>query len=172
MDIRYPKARLSPSKPELVVIEFSREDVEAGYIDTALARLQILVDDKVSAEQWEGCVTFFFSGWDDDNRETAQIPEIRDWFAKLSSAFPYWFHVCEKEGDTVSHVFRLLCPGHVECVKEGIVGWRFDDLRNVTVMMRILFNHQNAFYERFALSEEMNERVSEEIAQLLECSLT
>ena len=56
MDIRYPKARLSPSKPELVVIEFSREDVEAGYIDTALARLQILVDDKVSAEQWEGCV--------------------------------------------------------------------------------------------------------------------
>ena len=172
MDIRYPKARLSPSKPELVVIEFSRGDVEAGYIDTALARLQILVDDKVSAEQWEGCVTFFFSGWDDDIRETAQIPEIRDWFAKLSSAFPYWFHVCEKEGDTVAHVFRLLCPGHVECVKEGIVGWQFDDLRNVTVMMRILFNHQNALYERLELSEEMNERVSEEIAQLLECSLT
>ena len=110
--------------------------------------------------------------WDDDIRETAQIPEIRDWFAKLSSAFPYWFHVCEKEGDTVAHVFRLLCPGHVECVKEGIVGWRFDDLRNVTVMMRILFNHQNALYERLELSEEMNERVSEEIAQLLECSLT
>ena len=77
-----------------------------------------------------------------------------------------------KEGDTVAHVFRLLCPGHVECVKEGIIGWRFDDLRNVTVMMRILFNHQNALYERLELSEEMNERVSEEIAQLLECSLT
>lgn len=57
-------------------------------------------------------------------------------------------------------------------MKEGIVGWQFDDLRNVTVMMRILFNHQNALYERLELSEEMNERVSEEIAQLLECSLT
>jgi len=78
----------------------------------------------------------------------------------------------EKEGDTVAHVFRLLCHGHVECVKDSIVGWRFDDLRNVTVMMRILFNHQNAMYERLALSENMNERVSEEIAQLLECSLT
>ena len=71
MDIRYPKARLSPSKPDRVIVEFSRKDVESGYIDTALARLQILVEDKASAEQWEGCATFFFSGWDNDPRETA-----------------------------------------------------------------------------------------------------
>lgn len=37
---------------------------------------------------------------------------------------------------------------------------------------RILFNHQNALYERLVFSEEMHERVSEEFAQILECSLT
>ena len=172
MDIRYPKARLSPSKPDRVIVEFSRKDVEAGYIDTALARLQILVEDKASAEQWEGCVTFFFSGWDNDPRETAQIPEIRHWFAKLSKAFPYWFHICEKEGDTVTHVFRLLCSGHIESIKEGMVGWRFDDLSNVSAIMRTLFNHQNSLYERLGLSEEMNMRIAEEIAQLIEGSLS
>ena len=37
---------------------------------------------------------------------------------------------------------------------------------------RILFNHQNALYERLVFSEEMHERVSEGFAQILECSLT
>lgn len=171
MDIRYPKARLSPAKQELVVIEFSRTDIEANYLDTALARLQVLVDDKEAAEKWEGCATFFFSGWDDDPRETAEIPELRQWFGRLSRAFPYWFHVCEKEGDTVAHVFRLLCPGHVECVKDGVVGWRFEDLQNLAAIMQVLFDHQNELYERLGLSEDTNQRVSEEIAQILENSL-
>lgn len=172
MDIRYPKARLSPAKQELVVIEFSRTDIEANYLDTALARLQVLVDDKEAADKWEGCATFFFSGWDDDPRETAEIPELRQWFGRLSRAFPYWFHVCEKEGDTVAHVFRLLCTGHVECVNDGVVGWRFEDLQQLSGTMQVLFNHQNALYERMGLPEEMNQRVSEEIAQILENSLT
>ncbi len=73
MDIRYPMARLSPAKTELVVIEFSRADIEANYLDTALARLQVLVDDNEAAEKWEGSATFFFSGWDDDPRETGEI---------------------------------------------------------------------------------------------------
>jgi hypothetical protein len=171
MDIRYPKARLSPAKQELVVIEFSRTDIEANYLDTALARLQVLVDDKEAADKWEGCATFFFSGWDDDPRETAEIPELRQWFGRLSRAFPYWFHVCEKEGDTVAHVFRLLCPGHVECVKDGVVGWRFEDLQNLAAIMQVLFDHQNELYERLGLSEDTNQRVSEEIAQILENSL-
>lgn len=172
MDIRYPKARLSPAKQELVVIEFSRTDIEANYLDTALARLQVLVDNKEAAEKWEGCATFFFSGWDDDPRETAEIPELRQWFGRLSRAFPYWFHVCEKEGDTVAHVFRLLCTGHIECVNDGVVGWRFEDLQQLSGTMQVLFNHQNALYERLGLPEEMNQRVSEQIAQILENSLT
>lgn len=172
MDIRYPMARLSPAKTELVVMEFSRADIEANYLDTALARLQVLVDDKEAAEKWEGSATFFFSGWDDDPRETGEIPELRQWFARLSRAFPYWFHVCEKEGDTVAHVFRLLCPGHVECVKDGVVGWRFEDLQKLAVTMQVLFDHQNHLYERLGLSEDMNQRVSEEIAQILENNLS
>jgi hypothetical protein len=168
MKIRYPKARLSPSKPELLVIEFSRAQVEAGSIDSALARLQILIEDQEAAEKWEGRVTFYFSGWDEDPRETAQIAEIRTWFAELSAAFPYWFHLTEKEGDTVLHVLRLLCPGRVEAVKEGMVGWRFDDMHDVVSLAKNLFHSQNVLYARLGLSEELNQRVSEEISQILE----
>jgi hypothetical protein len=53
-----------------------------------------------------------------------------------------------------------------------MVGWRFDDLSNVSAIMRTLFNHQNSLYERLGLSEEMNMRIAEEIAQLIEGSLS
>jgi hypothetical protein len=171
MNIRFPMARLSPAKRELVVLEFSRSDIEANHLDRALSWLQLLVDDKAAAESWEGRVTFFFSGWDDDPRETAEIPALREWFGRLSHAFPYWFHVCEKGGDTIAHVFRLLCPGHIECVEEGLVGWRFDDLPKLSATMKVLFDHQNSLYQRLGLSEEMNQRVSEEVAQIMENSL-
>ena len=73
-------------------------------------------------------MTFFFSGYDDDPRETAEIPEIRAWFSELTGEFPYWLHFIEKEGDTMFHVLRLLCAGHVERFEGGMVGWRFDDM--------------------------------------------
>jgi hypothetical protein len=57
-------------------------------------------------------------------------------------------------------------------MKEGMVGWRFDDLSYVSAIMRILFNQQNALYQKLGLSEEMNMRIAEEIAQLIEGSLS
>lgn len=169
--IKYPLARLSPAKRELTVLQFSREYVDAGDIEKALAMLRPLVESRESAERFEGRVTFFFAGWDEDPRETAAIAEIRRWFQKLTGEFPYWFHLVEKEGDTLFHVLRLLCKGHCESVNNGLIGWRFDDTAEISARLMALFDHHNSLYERLGLPEEMNERISQEIAQLIDCSL-
>lgn len=167
--IRYPRARLSPSKQELAVVEFERRHIEAGDIKAALAMLAPMAASRESAERFEGTLTFYFSGYDEDPRETAAIPEIRAWFQELTGEFPYWLHFVEKEGDTFFHVLRLLCSGHYEGINgEGLMGWRFDDVGEFGDVMETLFGYMNLLCEQLGLPHEMNQRISEEVGQLLE----
>lgn len=69
--LRYPRARLSPAKQELAIIEFPRSDIEAGNTQTTLAMLAPMAASSEKAERFEGALTFYFSGWDEDPRETA-----------------------------------------------------------------------------------------------------
>ena len=78
-NIRYPRARLSPAKDELVVVEFARLHIEGGDIKEMLKALLPMAGSRENATLLEGRVSFFFSGWDDDPRETAEIPELRAW---------------------------------------------------------------------------------------------
>ena len=169
---RYPLARLSPAKQELLAIEITRESVDRGDIQPMLGKLELLSETPEMALHWEGKVAFCFAGWDRDPRETAEIPEIRAYFAALTEAWPYWLHFAEKTGDTLPHTLRLLCAGRVERLGAGQVGWRFADLHAVTEMVLELFAEMNELHERLELPEEMNERISQEVAQLIECSLS
>ena len=171
-NIRYPKARLSPAKNELVVVEFARRHIESGYIAEMLEVLKPMAENRENAEFFEGRVTFYFSGWDDDPRELAEIPELRAWFNRLTGEFPYWLHFAEKQGDTLFLALRLLCAGHYEKGQDmGMVGWRFADMGQFSDTVLCLLGYMNRLYDRLGLPEEMNERVSEEVGQLIECAM-
>lgn len=171
MSIQYPKARFSPAKDQFVVVEFRRDEVERGDLARVYDLLSALTASREAAEFGEGRLTFFFSGWDDDPREISEIPKIRAWFGKLTEVFPYWLHFAEKQGNTLPNAFMLLCEGKTEAGESGMVAWRFSDLQELTDLVRRLFAAQNGLYERLGLSEEMNERISQEVAQLIQCSL-
>jgi hypothetical protein len=130
-----------------------------------LEKLNVLSSTREAALKWEGALSFYFDGWNDDPRETA---EIRAYFAALTEAWPHWLHFAEKVGDTIPHVLRLLCRGEYERPRPGLVGWRFADFDEIQRLLLRLFCGQNAMYERLALPEEINERISQEIAQLIE----
>lgn len=169
---KYPLAHFSPAKDELMVIAITRESVDTGDTAPLLEKLSLLSSSREAALKWEGKLTFYFDGWDQDPRETAEIPEIRTFFRKVTSAWPYWFHFSEKVGDTVMHVLRLLCRGrYVRGNRPGMVGWQFDDPHDVGRQMMRLFTGQNGMYDQFQLPETMNERITQEVTQLLENSL-
>jgi hypothetical protein len=167
---KYPLARLSPAKADILVIAITRESVMTADIAPMLEKLTTLSSTREAALKWEGTLTFVFEGWDDDPRETAEIPEIRSYFAALAEAWPYWLHFSEKVGDTIPHVLRLLCRGRYERPRPGLVGWQFESFDEIGRVLARLFCGQNAMYDRLALPEEINERIAQEIAQLIECT--
>ena len=168
----YPRARLSPAKDELLAIEITRESVERCDIQPLLGKLELLSADAQSALPWEGKLTFYFSGWDRDPRETAEIPAIRTYFAAVTAEWPYWLHIAEKTGDSIPHLLRLLCRGHIERrQQQGLVGWLFDDPSEISRVLLQLFDQMNALYDRLELPEEHNQRITEEVAQLIESPL-
>lgn len=155
-----------------MVVTIPRAQVEDCNVAPALQQLEFMIETRELAERWEGQLTIAFAGWEEDARETAEIPAIRAYFGALTEAWPYWLHFAEKVGDTLPHVLRLLCRGHVEQVAAGRVGWRFEDLDEVRQQLLRLFLRQNALYERLQLPESMNRRISEEVAQLLESAFS
>lgn len=169
--IRYPKARLSPAKDELMLLAIPRDEVEAGDIAPVAEQLGFLSETPEMAQRWEGRIGFYFEGWDDDPRETAEIPAVRDYFVALTKAWPFWLHFAEKVGDTLPHVLRLCCVGRIEQVAPNLVGWRFADLGEVKREIERQFIEMNRLYAELGLPRSMQERVSEEIAQHLENAL-
>jgi hypothetical protein len=133
-------------------------------IQPMLEKLNVLSSTREAALKWEGAVSFYFDGWNDDPRETAEIPEIRAYFAALTEAWPRWLHFAEKVGDTIPHVLRLLRRGEYERPRPGLVGWRYADFDEIQRRISWLFCGQNAMYERLGLPKELNERVSQEVA--------
>jgi hypothetical protein len=69
-------------------------------------------------------------------------------------------------------MLRLLCRGHYERPRPDLIGWRFADFDDIRRLLLRLFCRQNAMYERLALPADINERISQEVAQLIECTLT
>ncbi|MGB5736175.1 MAG: hypothetical protein WBM40_17195 [Thiohalocapsa sp.] len=65
----------------------------------------------------------------------------------------YWLHFSEKTGDTLPHILRLLCAGHVERISEGIGGWKFRDIHEVTRLVFVLFEHMNELHDRLGLPD-------------------
>lgn len=172
MPIEYPKARLSPAKQQLLAIEFRRDEVVRGDVRRVYDILSALIGSRQAAEYGEGSLMFFFSGWDDDPREISDIPEIRRWFVRLTEMFPYWLHFAEKTGDTLMHVLMLLCQGATERSSAmGMVGWRFADLNEVKDRVLWLLAAQEELYEKLGVPAETSERISEEIAEFIRCTI-
>jgi hypothetical protein len=171
MPIDYPKAHFSPAKDQRIVLDFRREEVERGDVRRVYGIRSGLIDSKEAAEFGEGRLLFYFSGWDEDPREIGEIPDIRRWFVRLTEMFPYWLHFVEKTGSTLSHTLMLLCPGQMERSPEtGTGGWRFTHLEDVRDRVWSLLSAQNVLHDRLGLSAEMNERISQEVAEFIRCS--
>jgi hypothetical protein len=92
---RYPLARLSPAKTDVRVLTIPRACVLDPDPGPVLQELEGMSATAALAERWEGRVTFVFAGWTHDPRITAEIPEIRDYFAALTEAWPYWLYFGE-----------------------------------------------------------------------------
>ena len=116
-----PTTRYSPAKEQQIIVVCDAAAVAAGDISQVLLSLQSFTRDRVSALNAEGAVTLIFDGYDHDPRELEAISEVRDWFATLFRAWPYWSFFANRTDQTVALVISLLLPG--EQVKGRSPAW-------------------------------------------------
>jgi hypothetical protein len=168
----YPLARTSTVKEDLVAIKIERQSVIDCDPSYMLELLKNFTTTRTQVVDYEGCITFYFDGWDDDPREVAEIPEIRAYFAALTAKFPYWLHYAEKAGDTVMRVMQLLCKGHFAARQSGVVTWSFDDIEEMKRVLDHLAHNMDRWHSRHNITYRDNQRIHQEVAQLIESSLS
>lgn len=151
--------RFSSAKDQQVFVVCDSASIAVGDIGEVLSSLKSLSGDRSSAMSAEGAVTLVFNGYDDDPREIESIPEVREWFAKLFEAWPYWAFFASRTDQTVPLVLTLLLPGETVAGEPGMVGWDFD-LDELKPLLFKMFGHQNELIERLGIGEDMNERSS------------
>lgn len=95
-------------KPSMVVFPVPRDWIVSGELNPAIGLLWGLIRNREAIETFAGTVVLSFEGWDSDERELYEIPEVRAWFANISQVFPYWFVIGNRTTGTLPLVFNLL----------------------------------------------------------------
>ncbi|MBN6740606.1 hypothetical protein JKG47_08710 [Acidithiobacillus sp. MC6.1] len=79
-----------------IVLFIPRADVESMNIGPTLKILESLSVSADAVRGYCGRLIITFDGYDNDQREVWEIPEIRSYFAKLTEAWPYWLWFMNK----------------------------------------------------------------------------
>ena len=159
--------RLSPAKGQQIFVVCDSVSISAGDVSEVLSSLKSFSSDRSSAMSAEGCVTLVFDGYDDDPRELESIPEVREWFAKLFEAWPYWSFFANRIDQTVPLVLTLLLTGEQVLGEPGMVGWTFD-LDELKPLLFEMLGYQNELIERLEIGEEVNERASRDFLEAVQ----
>ena len=164
--------RYSPAKDQQIIVVCDSAAVSAGDISRVLLSLQSLTRDRASALSAEGAVTLIFNGYDNDPRELEAIPEVREWFATLFRAWPYWSFFANRTDQTVALIITLLLPGEQIVGEEpGLVGWSFE-LEALRPLLLEMFGFQNALIESLEIGEDVNERASNDFIEAVQAFLS
>jgi hypothetical protein len=162
-----PTSRFSSAKDQQIVVLCDSAAIATGDISEVLSSLKSLSGDRSSAMSAEGAVTLVFNGYDDDPRELESIPEVREWFAKLFEAWPYWSFFASRIDQTVPLVLTLLMPGETVAGEPGMVGWEFDR-DELKPLLFEMFGYQNELIERLGIGEDVNERSSRDFLEAVQ----
>jgi hypothetical protein len=107
----------------------SRTDVEAADPTSTLNVLSRLLESPEIAKNYHERVDIAFHGYDHDRRELFEIPEVREFVARLDASFPYWLFFLSKHSTGLQALaFCFLPPFLPEEAKRSVWPQRLSDL--------------------------------------------
>ena len=136
-----------------------RTEVEALDVSRTAATLSRVVADRNAVERHRGRVDLAFHGYSNDSRELYDVPEVRDFCAKLDDAFPYWFYFLSTEGVTLGVIACCLCS--VTKLRPGVVSFGPDLLEFLTRH----FEAMNWLFDNFSLDQRYNVEISGQVTE-------
>jgi len=141
---------------QVIFYQFTRPAIEEGDFSNFLSRFgpQHLPNGKGLAGMMNGLATFVH-GYDFDMREVYAIPEVRSFYNRLVSAWPYWLYFGNLETDGL-RIVVLCCLKSLNAVAvkgRSSVQDAYDPLELVEFISRHL-GPMNVMCDRAKLSEK------------------
>jgi hypothetical protein len=148
------------------LMHLPRDWIAAGNTADLLKQLNLLIATQTQVRQYEDAVTLVFPGYDNDDRELFEIPEVVRYFRAASELWPYWFHFLSKKGPSLAMVMWLLCD--VETKREGGKAlWRFRNMSEAKITAASLNAAVGALHRNHGIEQERTRALSQRISQSL-----
>lgn len=146
-----------PPKVDLLVIQGSRENVEAGNIEPVLKILNTLIEPQ-NIKKFADRMMFCIEGYCEDPRELAEIPEVRRWMKLLDDKWPFWFWFCSPYCLTLKFLAFVLSD-----LKKDSFGHLYLESTDFVNFMMSHFNGVNLMQEMKWISNKDNNYVTKKI---------
>lgn len=135
----------------ILVLEISRQEIEAGNYTSSLERLMVMADSRESTLRYRESLFLMITGYDSDRRELPEIHEVRQLFARLTNEWPHWLWFLSREQGMISLFMSLLCKIKVHR-SNGSLGIEFIDEADLEKRMGDLLERGIALFEAFDIS--------------------
>jgi hypothetical protein len=138
--------------PVLLVMDITRREVEAGQIGSVLERLHHLTDSAKNVHRYRESLIFQVRGYDQDERELPEIPEVRAYFARLVSEWPHFVWFMARGMGGMALLLSLLCQVKVIRGTDGSFGTEFNNVMEVEMCLHDMLLRGAAMYKAFGVS--------------------
>ncbi|MGV3604306.1 MAG: DUF4365 domain-containing protein [Dyadobacter fermentans] len=157
----------------LTLLSVSREEIEALETRWFIELLEKLTINDEMVKRTKGKISFLIDGYNDDDREIYEIPEIRDWIKKVVPEFKYWGYFLNMEpylerlaGLRMIHLCSIdlyKSETHKKINKKYV---EYDPKQTVDLMTN-LFVWLNEFTDKYKIPLEVNKEQSYLICVIL-----
>jgi hypothetical protein len=142
------------TKDAMVVLALTRQEVESGHFASALERLHVLAGSRESAMRYQESLIFIVEGYDDDPRELQEIPEVREFFSKLTGHWPHWLWFLNRQLGSIPLLMSLLCKSEIRRDSSGVIGVEILDMNELQTKLLDLLGRGNAMFACFGITDE------------------
>jgi len=150
-----------------LIFAIEKEDIEKESYDTLLEGLKRLQVNEELLHHFKEKVDILIFGYENDERELRDIPEVREWVDKIFEGINGWAYYLIKDETSQFLKVLMFCKSKHEVVekrlneKGEINNFLISvDIESLLVFLEELYHDLNVFIEKFKISEDINEEVS------------
>lgn len=140
----------------LIIYHIEKSDIKSGDIARTVEYIDSLLRTRESVMACAGKVEFAIRGYDDNSQALWTMPDVREYLRLLNNARPYWFFFQSTRGVWLKAItFCLMDVRQVGRGTELLVP------EQIAPLLEQWFDGLNRLSNEFALSTELNQRLSE-----------
>jgi len=155
------------TQPTLIVLEILKKQIVEGNIASALEKLHILTDTEKNTRLYKNSLILMVEGYDSDERELVEIPQVREFFQKLNREWPHWLWFLNQDMGSIGLLFALLCEVKVSRGKNGY----FTEFRRhgeIEAVLEDMLTRGEVLFQTYKIEENEVEEMMNGIAKALQ----